>query len=336
MAAGPRWCRRFMAWVALTLGLSGLGWLLATGPLLAQGLSQARFTAVPSGSARPIESHDSADHSFTTATAWSEFPEPRATGESSRRPELEPPSRPPSELWTDAESEPQSQPQSERQRQPPIQPLRPAEDPSDARLDPLHRPLPAPSQAVPRRGQADDPAPALAPGAKPLIQTGIALGIVLLLLFGLLWFMKKATPKSMQGLPLETIQVLGNAPLTGRQHLRLIRLGERLLLLAVSDTSAQTLTEITDPDEVRHLLEQCRKQDESSLSRSFQSIFQDSGRQPASGFLGSQHDQLMAGWTARTGGTDRPSAAGQRPSRPGAAERDRAETGGDSRHIFEA
>ena len=55
------------------------------------------------------------------------------------------------------------------------------------------------------------------------------------------------------------MELLGRAPLAGRQTMQLIRVGNRLLLVALSASGAETLTEITDPVEVEHLAGLCRR-----------------------------------------------------------------------------
>lgn len=125
------------------------------------------------------------------------------------------------------------------------------------------------------------------------MQTGVALAAVLGLMLGFFWVFRRTAPKSLLPLPLEAVQVLGNAPLHGKQHLRLIRLGHRVLLLAVSENTSQTLAEITDPDEVRYMLELCEARVSRGESQTFAEILQQSGRERTTGFLGSQQDQIL-------------------------------------------
>lgn len=91
--------------------------------------------------------------------------------------------------------------------------------------------------------------------------------VVLSLFFAVAWLLKRAAPKSMQSLPQKAIEVLGRAPLVRGQHLQLVRCGQRLLLLAVSSTTAQTLTEISDPQEVEALLSACGGKSTAHASR---------------------------------------------------------------------
>jgi flagellar biogenesis protein FliO len=59
--------------------------------------------------------------------------------------------------------------------------------------------------------------------------------------------------------------------------LQLIRLGRRLLLVSVTPEHAETLTEITDPDEVNHLTSLCRQQQSGSISDSFREVLHQLG-----------------------------------------------------------
>jgi len=167
------------------------------------------------------------------------------------------------------------------------------------RRDPLQEPLPGPRVVADERGGPGESggafgANSLGAGGQSLLQTGIALAFVLLLVFGCAWLLRKAGPKSLQPLPLEAVQLLGNAPLYGKQHLRLIRMGQRVLLLAVSESSTQTLTEVTDPEEVNQLLELCQSRDPQGHTKTFQALLSEGDRERASGFLGSQQDQVPA------------------------------------------
>lgn len=189
---------------------------------------------------------------------------------------------------------------------PPAQPvshqldLPPSRTDAGLRRDPLQEQLPGPSVlAEERLGRSESSASGLGvsglgAGGQSLMQTGVALAIVLLLVFACAWLLRKAGPKSLQPLPLEAVQLLGNAPLYGKQHLRLIRMGQRVLLLAVSETSTQTLTEVTDPAEVGQLLELCQSSNPQGHAKTFEALLRESGRERATGFLGSQQDQVPA------------------------------------------
>lgn len=74
-----------------------------------------------------------------------------------------------------------------------------------------------------------------------------------------MWLLRRASPNMTAALPAEAFEVLGRAPLANQQHVRLVRCGTRLLLLAVSPSGTDTLAEFTDPAEVDHLVGLCQK-----------------------------------------------------------------------------
>jgi flagellar biogenesis protein FliO len=78
-------------------------------------------------------------------------------------------------------------------------------------------------------------------------------------------------------LPTDVLELLGRTPLAARHHLQLIRLGHRLLLVSVSTDAVETLSEITDVDEVNHLAALCKQGDPNSISASFRQVFQQLG-----------------------------------------------------------
>lgn len=203
------------------------------------------------------------------------------------------------------------------------------------KLDPLDERLPGPRGGG--KANATSSLPSLPGGGSRLMQTGIALAIVLALLFAMVWLMKRATPKSMQALPLETIEVLGNAPLTAKQHLRLIRLGNRLLLLSVSESTSHTLAEVTEVSEVQRLLALCQSKSSASSTQAFHSILRESERDKAIGFLGSQQDRLANATGPRSGQSrsGQSQAAGQAGA-AGPAGAGRPAVRPVSQHFFEA
>ena len=89
-------------------------------------------------------------------------------------------------------------------------------------------------------------------------------------------------------LPAEVVSVLGRVPLAARQFADLLRVGNKLVLIALTPTGAQTLTEVTDPVEVDRLVGLCRQSDPHSTTKAFEQVFRQMSREPAQGgFLGS-------------------------------------------------
>lgn len=129
-----------------------------------------------------------------------------------------------------------------------------------------------------------------------------SLCVVLAAFFVLVWLSRKTAPKGLSPLPGEVYESLGRAPLTARQQMQLIRLGNKLVLLSVSTTGVETLTEITDIDEVNRLAGMCQQDRSTSISATFRQVLAQYGDEPApEGFIGdpslSQSD--LANRTAR-------------------------------------
>jgi flagellar biogenesis protein FliO len=148
----------------------------------------------------------------------------------------------------------------------------------------FHLPLPPPGN-TPQK--TDGPAAGNRSGLASGSAVVGSLAVVLGLFFVLAWAMRRTAPRGSMLLPTEVVEVLGRAPLASRQQVHLVRCGTKLLLVSVSPTGAETLTEITDPDEVTRLAGLCRQAHPDSVTATFRQVFQQMGREgSALGFLG--------------------------------------------------
>ncbi len=144
-----------------------------------------------------------------------------------------------------------------------------------------------PSRKLPPRssasaaGKKGAPMPSSTNKALTTVVSGLAIVIGLFLVF--VWLTKRTTPKSMLSLPGEVVEVLGRAPLNSKQQMQLVRLGNRLLLLAMSTDSAETLAEISDPDEVERLTAICKQNAPGSVTDTFRQVLAELGNTPARG-----------------------------------------------------
>ncbi|MEX2173309.1 MAG: flagellar biosynthetic protein FliO [Pirellulaceae bacterium] len=116
----------------------------------------------------------------------------------------------------------------------------------------------------------DRPAAATPSGAIGTVVASLAIVLGLFLAFA--WAARRFAPAGSAMLPKEAVELLGRAPLAGRQQMQLIRVGNKLLLVAMSAGGAETLTEITDPVEVEHLAGLCRRGKTDSASASFNRV----------------------------------------------------------------
>jgi flagellar biogenesis protein FliO len=104
--------------------------------------------------------------------------------------------------------------------------------------------------------------------------TGGALALVLGLFYVVVWLMRRAAPKTASPLPADVVEILGRAPLGGRQCVHLIRCGRKLLLVNVTAERADTLTEITDPVEVDRLAGLCEQSRSGTATAAFRHVFE--------------------------------------------------------------
>ena len=74
----------------------------------------------------------------------------------------------------------------------------------------------------------------------------------------------------------------GATPLTGRQQVQLLRLGKKLVLVAVTATEARTLSEVTDPLEVDRLSGLCQQNRPESITASFRQVLAQCATEPVS------------------------------------------------------
>lgn len=120
-----------------------------------------------------------------------------------------------------------------------------------------------------------------------------SLGAVLGLFLIIVWCTRQFAPASASLLPKEAIELLGRAPLAARQHMQLVRIGNKLLLVALSPGGVETLTEISEPTEVEHLLAVCRRGQPGSSSAAFRQALTQLAAEPAErGFVGASRGSV--------------------------------------------
>ncbi len=119
--------------------------------------------------------------------------------------------------------------------------------------------------------------------------TGLAIVIGAFLLFA--WTLRRSGRlRAGRGiLPDDAVSVLGRVSLTPKQVAQLIKVGNKLVLVALTPGGAETLTEVTDPAEVDRLMGLCQQRDSQSATQAFEQVFQSFSREaPPAGFLGAE------------------------------------------------
>jgi flagellar biogenesis protein FliO len=138
-----------------------------------------------------------------------------------------------------------------------------------------------PPQTLKLAHLSPDGPPSPRSGEIPSLVTGAAsLGIVLGLFLLVVLVVRRGMPKNAALLPREAVEILGRAPLFGKQQVHLVRCGNKILLLCASNTGVETLTEIADPVEVDRLSGICQQVHPHSVTASFRQVFQQFDHQP--------------------------------------------------------
>ena len=132
-------------------------------------------------------------------------------------------------------------------------------------------PIQQPSQNRPT--DSSDPADRT-PGSATQAMTTIlsALAIVLGAFFLVVWLTRSVNRRRWSPLPSEAVQLLGRTPLAGRQWMQLIRVGNKLVMVSVNGNQVDTITEITDPEEVEQLVSLCHKNQSNQFRQTFQQV----------------------------------------------------------------
>ncbi len=102
-----------------------------------------------------------------------------------------------------------------------------------------------------------------------LFSVGFSLGIVVCLFLGVAWVAKKSMPAGSSRLPNEVVEVLGRSTIAPRQQVYVLRFGRKLLLVSQQPGQTQTLSEITDEEEVIRLAGICEANLPRSATRTF-------------------------------------------------------------------
>ena len=131
----------------------------------------------------------------------------------------------------------------------------------------------------PVRNSVDAPSTLLVSGA-PAKPQGLdyarvmaALGIVVGLIFVLRWFGRLFFPAATGSGKSRAIEVLSRSPLSPKQQVMLLRVGQRLLVVGDSGSQMNALCEITDADEVAALVGQLRDEKLQIPKRAFGTLF---------------------------------------------------------------
>ena len=157
--------------------------------------------------------------------------------------------------------------------------LRPERTATDETLRPLRRSTPVPER-IPSTARDQS-------SVGTLVTVSSSLAIVLAVFFLVAWVSRRTAPNGLAPLPAEVVESLGRAPLIGRQQAQLLRVGKKLVLVSITPSGVETITEITDLAEVDRLASLCQQTRPGSITDSFRNILSQYANEPAPrGFVG--------------------------------------------------
>lgn len=155
--------------------------------------------------------------------------------------------------------------------------------------------------------------PQFSSAISPVISVFGSLLIVVSAFLILALLLKKASPKGCRALPKEVFEDLGRTFISQKLQLHLLRLGNRLILVSVTQDGISPVTEITDPDEVVPLLGMCRRLDANSSSELFRKALTNFSEEESSDYFGhTAGDTLEKDKSAKK--TSKSVGSGQRPA----------------------
>ncbi len=123
--------------------------------------------------------------------------------------------------------------------------------------------------------------------ASPLITVTSSLIVVLGLFAGLVWMTRKFNKQAVLGgqVSKEAVDFLGSYPIDPRNRVCLLRVGVRVIVAAQTSSGMQPLSEITDPEEVQHLIAACKGSSGEDFAKTLESMQKEKSKP---GFLGDE------------------------------------------------
>lgn len=105
-----------------------------------------------------------------------------------------------------------------------------------------------------------------------LLSTLAALGVVLAIVFGLRWVLRRGGVVSPSVSSGSVVEVLNRTTVAPRSHVVLMRVGQRILVVSDSTAGMRTLASVNEPEEVAALLGAIDAAKSSSMTQNFGSV----------------------------------------------------------------
>lgn len=145
-------------------------------------------------------------------------------------------------------------------------------EPEEEKLLPPNESLPLGTGESALFGGVGEPSEAGSLGDGWLLSTLAALGVVLAIVFGIRWLLKRGGVVSTAVPQGGVVEVLSRTTVAPRSHVVLMRVGTRVLVVSDSPTGMRTLASVHEAEEVAELLGAIDSAKPTSMSQSFGSV----------------------------------------------------------------
>lgn len=149
------------------------------------------------------------------------------------------------------------------------EPVAPAEVAVEAESRPLGPAAPAAGKLVTSRNST-----ATISSGSWIMDTLTALGVVLGLILALRWAYHRYAGRTASARPSPIVEVLARTSVAPRNHVLLLRVGSRILVVSDSSGGMRTLCDIEDPEEVANLIRAVSVTRDNSITKNFTRLFQ--------------------------------------------------------------
>lgn len=121
------------------------------------------------------------------------------------------------------------------------------------------------------------------------LQTTLALGVVIALIFALRWLLQRMSGAGAVGSGGGLVEVLARAPIGHKTQIVFLRVSERIIVAGQTPAGLNTLAEFEHPDDVASVLQAVESSRPNSISRSFASLLGQADRATETGYDDSEH-----------------------------------------------
>jgi len=120
-----------------------------------------------------------------------------------------------------------------------------------------------------------DGTPVGLPGAEAVVKMLIWVGVVIVFIYTVVYVIRRYVPSARNMFGSGVVKVVGRTYISSKQHLLLVKVGSKFVMVGVTGTSMSPLAEISDPAEAKRLTEELAAQRGPGIASSFKTSLDD-------------------------------------------------------------